>query len=82
MRKIEKIEKARKKMKVLMVKQEKIFNDLLDDLGQEDSFDCLLVDYIFNYLYDGTNYSLGLIKESLAHDDEVERKTPKSWWHR
>ena len=82
MKKIEKIEKARKKMKVLILKQDKIYYDLLDDLGKKDSYDCLLADKIFDYLYNGMDFSLGLIKESLQHDEEVQRKTPKSWWHR
>ena len=65
MKNIKKIIKARKKMRALLIKQERIFTDLLDQLGKKDPEDTLACDLIFEYLYSGTNHHLNKVKEKL-----------------
>jgi len=74
---LKEIIKARKLVKSLMRKEEKVFNDLLDKIGVKEPEHLKLSDKIYDYLYNGTSFSLGLIKQELNN-----KKTPKSWWHR
>lgn len=76
MDKIKQIQKARKKMKSLMIKQDKVFIDLLDKISIKEPKNAALADKIFDYLYNGTAFSLQLIKQ------ELKKRKPKSWWHR
>ena len=71
------IVKSRKKMRKLMIKQESIFNNLLDKIGVKEPENISMADKIFDYLYNGTSYSLSLIKQELNNN-----KSKKSWWHR
>lgn len=75
MNKIEKILKARKKMKALMIKQDKIFQKLLKDLNKNEVNDSVLADHIFDYLYSGTNYSLTAVKKQLQKNGKTV-----AWW--
>ena len=77
MNKIDKILKARKKMKSLMLKQDKVFYKLLDDLGENDPHDCILADWIFDYLYNGTPHALKYIKKNLQRNAKTV-----AWWQR
>lgn len=66
-----------------MVKQEKVFNDLLDKIGVKEPDNISMADKIFDYLYNGTSYSLSLIKQELIKKEIKNKKQEaKSWWHR
>jgi len=66
-----------------MIKQEKVFNNLLDKIGAKDPENVSMADKIFDYLYNGTSYSLGLIKQELIKKEIINKKQEaKSWWHR
>ena len=77
MNKIEKILKARKKMKVLMMKQDKVFQKLLKDLNADEIHNPVLADQVFDYLYNGTSHSLTSVKKELQKNSKTS-----SWWHR
>lgn len=75
MNKIGKIMKARKKMKSLMMKQDKVFQKLLKDLNADEIHNPVLADWIFDYLYNGTPHSLKAVKKQLQKDGKT-----MAWW--
>lgn len=77
MNKIGKILKARKKMKALMMKQDKVFQKLLKDINADEIHNPVLADQIFDYLYNGTRHSLTLAKKELQKSSKT-----LSWWQR
>ena len=77
MNKIKKTLKARKKMKSLMMKQDKVFQKLLKDLNADEVHNPVLADQVFDYLYNGTPHSLKAAKKELQKNANT-----LSWWHR
>lgn len=69
--------KARKKMKSLMMKQDKIFHKLLKDLNADETHNPVFADNIFDYLYNGTPHSLKSAKKQLQKDGKT-----MAWWQR
>ena len=77
MNKLKKINKARNKIKALSDKQDMVFNGLLDKLGKKEAKDISVCDFIFDYIYNGTEYSF---KKLEKHFNKDGRKM--AWWQR
>lgn len=77
MNKLKKITKARNKIKKLSDKQDKIFNNLLDDLGKKEPKDISVCDFIFDYLFNDTEHSFKTLEK---HFSKNGRKM--AWWQR
>ena len=75
MNKIERILKAREKMKALMIKQDKVFQKILKDLNADETHNPVLADQLFDYLYNGTSHSLTSIKKQLQKNGKT-----MAWW--
>ena len=77
MNKIKKITNARKKIKLLKDKQEKVLHDLMDDIGRNNAEDIFLSDLIFDYLRNGTDSSLNSLTNKLTKNGKR-----MAWWQR
>jgi hypothetical protein len=77
MNKLKKITKSRNKIKRLCHKQDKVFHDLLDQIGGKEPRDISVCDFLFDYLYNGTEHSF---KELEKYFSKNERKM--AWWQR
>jgi len=77
MNKIKKITNARKKIKLLKDKQEKVLHGLMDDIGRNNAGDIFLSDLIFDYLHNGTDSSLNSLTNKLTKNGKR-----MAWWQR
>lgn len=78
MNKLKKITKARNKIKRLCHKQDKVFHDLLVAcVGGKEAKDISVCDFIFDYIYNGTEHSFKKLEKHFNKDG-----LKMAWWQR